>query len=136
MGVEFVYWCSHELLNRLSLPQRVGRARFWFDARRFDEAWFTARLDEALKAAGPRYTPEIHVDLPIAAEFEAFGRSERFFDRVKACARSIREKLRHVQYSKTEIGAPAADISESGLSAATPGLLGRFGEVGVQACGK
>jgi hypothetical protein len=40
-------------------------------------AWFTARLDEALKTAGPRYTPEVHVDLPIAGELEAFGRTER-----------------------------------------------------------
>ena len=33
---------------------------------------------------GPRYTPEIRVDLPIMWEFEAFGRTDRFFDREKA----------------------------------------------------
>jgi hypothetical protein len=80
MTVEFVYWGSHELLERLAHPQHVGRVRFWFDVHGFDGAWFTARLEEALKTAGPRYTPEIHVDLPIAAELDAFGRTEQFFD--------------------------------------------------------
>src|SRR5574337_252409 len=59
MAIEFVYWGSHELLERLALSQHVGRLRFWFDVRGFDGAWFSARLDEALQTAGPRYTPEI-----------------------------------------------------------------------------
>ena len=84
MTVEFIYWGSHELLERLARPEHIGRVRFWFDVRGFDPAWFTARLDEALRTAGPRYTPEIRVDLPIMWEFEAFGRTDRFFDREKA----------------------------------------------------
>ena len=70
MAVEFVYWGSHELLERLSRPQHVGRVRFWFGVQGFDGAWFSARLYEALRTAGPRYTPEIHIDLPIAGELE------------------------------------------------------------------
>ena len=52
MTVEFVYWGSHELLERLSRPQHVGRVRFWFGVHGFDGAWFAARLEEALKSAG------------------------------------------------------------------------------------
>ncbi|MDE0260123.1 MAG: hypothetical protein OXR82_17275 [Gammaproteobacteria bacterium] len=100
MTVEFTYWGSHELLERLAQPEHIGRVQFWFDVRGFDAAWFTARLDEAVRAAGPRYTPEVHVDLPIAWEFEAFGRTMRFFDREKARARGIREKLRAVEYAE------------------------------------
>ena len=115
MSVEFVYWGSHEMLERLVRTENVSRVRFWFDVRGFDAAWFNARLDEALRTAGPRYTPEIHVDLPIAFEFEAFGRTAHFFDRVKANARNIRDKLRTVEHSAgttdTTVDAAVAAIS-------------------------
>ena len=55
MTVEFTYWGSHELLEILARPEHLGRVRFWFDVQGFDAPWFTARLDEALQAAGPRY---------------------------------------------------------------------------------
>ncbi len=99
MNVEFIFWGSCELLERLARPEHVGRVRFWFGTPGFDAAWFNARLNEALKTAGPRYTPEAHVDMPIAFEFGVFGRTEHFFERKKAHAREIRKELRHQQYS-------------------------------------
>ena len=105
MSVAFTWWGSHELLERLSLPEHVGRVHFWFDVRGFDQSWFTDRINEALKTAGPRYTPEIHVSLPIAAEFEAFGRTSMFFDEMKGLARKLRSKVqqfRHSQQSKEQ----------------------------------
>jgi hypothetical protein len=98
MSVEFVYWGSHELLERLSRPEHVGRVRFWFDACGFDGVWFKARLDEALTTAGPRYTSELQVELPIALEFDSFGRSEKFFNQVKAGARNIRRDAQRLKY--------------------------------------
>ncbi|MBI1212898.1 MAG: ATP-binding protein [Alphaproteobacteria bacterium] len=98
--IEFICWGSHELLQILSKPSNVGRIRFWFDATRFDEAWFDARRDEALTTAGPRYTPEVHVDLPIATEFDAIGRTPQFFDRLRTLARGIRQKKRWVPFSE------------------------------------
>jgi hypothetical protein len=135
MTVEFVYWGSHELLERLAYPQHVGRVRFWFDVRGFDGAWFTARLDEALKTAGPRYTPEIHVDLPIAAEIEAFGRTEQFFDRIKAHARGTRDKLRSFEYSAAKSVEPTLDALVSALSSKVQGVLTELGAVTVQPIG-
>ena len=81
MAVEFERWGSSELLERLTKPERAGKARFWFDATVFDDAWFATQLVVATSTAGPRYTPEVHVDLPIADRFEAFGRTRGFFDR-------------------------------------------------------
>ena len=81
MTVEFAYWGSSELLERLTRPEHVGRMRFWFNTTGFDDDWFARRLEEARRTAGPRYTPEVHVDLPIAGRFEAFGRTSCFFDR-------------------------------------------------------
>ena len=100
MSVEFVYWGSSELLDMLAEPQHIGRVRFWFDVRGFDAEWFDSRLKEALAAAGPRYTPEIHVALPIAAEFEAFGRTATYFDGLKAKARELRKKLHTFEWEE------------------------------------
>jgi hypothetical protein len=92
MDVKFIYWGNQELLERLTEPRHIGACQFYFDIHGFDESWFTARLDEAIKTAGPRYTPEINVELPIAFEFEAFGRTESFFNEVKKHAHKIRHK--------------------------------------------
>ena len=132
MTVEFVYWGSHELLERLARPVHIGRLRFWFDVRGFDAAWFTARLDEAVDTAGPRYTPEVHVDLPIAWEFEAFGRTDRFFDREKARARRIRAKLRAVEYSEGA-AEPTVDAELAAVSSKVQTVLTAISAVDVQA---
>ena len=134
MTVEFVYWGSHELLERLAQPVHIGRLRFWFDVRRFDAAWFTARLDEAVDTAGPRYTPEVHVDLPIAWEFEAFGRTNRFFDREKARARKIRRKLRSVEYPRGASD-PPVDAGLADVSSKIQAILDAIGAIDVQATG-
>jgi len=135
MTVEFVWWGSHELLERLARPEHVGRVRFWFDIHRFDNVWVQARLDEALKTAGPRYTPEINVNLPIAAEFETFGRTEKFFHQMKAHARGVRKKLQDFRYSKSKIVDPTADASSDSLSEKIQAVLTELGNVTVQPAG-
>ena len=135
MTVEFVYWGSHELFERLAHPQHVGRVRFWFDVPRFDKAWFKARLEEAIETAGPRYTPEIHVDLPIAAELEAFGRTELFFNRIKAHARRIRKSLQIFGYSDLKSFEPALIASVSEISSQVQAILSELGAITFQPVG-
>lgn len=109
--VEFVWWGSSELLERLARSEHVGRVHFWFDKRGFDGAWFTARLEEALRAAGPRYTPEIHVELPIAEDLDGFGKTQNFFNRIKALAIPVREALQRVRYAERSIADTDADVA-------------------------
>ena len=135
MTVEFVYWGGHELLERLARPVHVGRLRFWFDVVGFDAPWFTARLEEAVEAAGPRYTPEVHVDLPLAWEFEAFGRTDCFFDREKARARRIRKTLRTVEYSEGA-SEPPADAALAAVSSKVQAVLTAIGAIEVLATGR
>lgn len=98
MSVEFVLWGSSELIERLSTPSQRGRLQFWFDVQVLDGRWFEQRLAEALKAAGPRYTPELHQKLPLAADFEAFGRTAFLEQQIKAAARPLRETMRRLGY--------------------------------------
>ena len=93
---EFVWWGSSELLDRLARAENIGRVFFWFGKRGFDNEWFRTRFAETRTAAGPRYTPEAHVELPIAADMQAFGRTESSMDAVKAVAKPIRSTMRLV----------------------------------------
>lgn len=133
--VEFVFWGSHELLDRLTKPAHVGRVHFWFDKRGFDGAWFSARLDEALRTAGPRYTPEVHVDLPVAQDFDAFGRSVQFFDRVKALAPPIRDKHRTAQHTEERKADAEVDTAMTELSNKVQTVLDGFGALQPQPIG-
>ena len=96
MCVEFVWWGASELLEHLSMTEHSGRVKFWFGELHFDKDWFRRRFKVARKAAGPRYTPELNVDLPIARDLELFGRTGEAFDSIKALAPGIRSKLRSV----------------------------------------
>jgi hypothetical protein len=135
MKVEFVYWGNSELIDRFSCPENVGRLYFWFNARVFDSGWFRARLDEAVKTAGPRYTPEIHFDLPISAEFESFGRTERFFDQVKAMARGIRQKLQSLEHFESKTAEQTLEGSLSALFSQVKAIIAEIGAVTVQPTG-
>ena len=91
MEVDFVWWNKSELKDRLSQPEHAGRLAFWFgNPELFIDSWFKARLDEAVASAGSRYSPELHVDLPIAQRFELFGRTSTAEASVLRHAKEIR----------------------------------------------
>ncbi|MFN9659479.1 MAG: AVAST type 2 anti-phage system protein Avs2 [Cyanobacteriota bacterium] len=133
--IDFDWWGSSEMLERLSRTENVGRVRFWFGKNGFDGAWFTARLDEAIKAAGPRYTPEIHVELPIAEDLDAFGRTQRFSNRVKALAIPVREALHRVQHSEHSIADAETATMTASLCDAVQTVLNALGAISQVAAG-
>ena len=75
-----------------AFPERhAGLLEFWFgNLELFIDSWFKARLDEAVASAGSRYSPELHVDLPIAQKFELFGRTNTAMASVLRHAKDIR----------------------------------------------
>ena len=102
MDVEFDWWGSSELIEHLSREEHVGTVFFWFEEQYFSENWYKERLGEAIKSAGRRYTPELHVNLPIALDIDMFGRTDGAFSRVKALARGIRDDFRKVNPSRMD----------------------------------
>ena len=123
MNVEFVWWGSSELIDRLSREEHTGRRFFWFGQHEFSQNWFRLHLDEAVKAAGPRYTPEAHVDLPIAQEMERFSRSHFLFDEVKSLAVRIRRAHDGLVYAQRSSEFPVGAIDLDDLSNATNAVL-------------
>lgn len=82
MSVEFIYWGEHEIWERLSREEHRGRHFFWFNEESFSKRWFEGHIEEAISNAGPRYSPELNVDLPIARLFDGLGRKSEFFHRI------------------------------------------------------
>jgi len=109
MQVEFLRLCKSELLDELlEFDPHGGRLRFWFDKDRFGEEWFEAHLRETARAAEPRYTPQLSVDVPVAAAFEALGRTPRWERSVSELARKIDKASKHWSdsYTKPGFGGP------------------------------
>lgn len=104
MSVEFIYWGESELLGYLAQPAHLGRVRFWFDEQVFGVEWFAARLNEAIRTAGARYTPELNLSLPLAEKFEFFGRTSWFFAALNALAKDIREAYRRLYPAPVVLG--------------------------------
>ncbi len=46
-------------------------------------------LDKAINGAGPRYTPDSHVDLPIAEMFNGLGRTSDFWSKLDQLIRKM-----------------------------------------------
>ena len=96
MDVDFDWWGSSELIEHLSREEHVGTVFFWFQEQYFSKKWYSDRLDQAITSADKRYTPEAHVDLPIALNIDMFGRTDSALNRVKAIARDFRSEFRGI----------------------------------------
>ena len=123
MNVEFVWWGSSELIDRLSREEHTGRRFFWFGQHEFSQNWFRLHLDEAMKAAGPRYTPEVHVDLPIGQDMERFSKSHFLFDEVKSLALGIWRAHGGLASARRPLEQSVGTTDLDGLSKATGAVL-------------
>ena len=79
MSITFEYWGQSEIGTRFTGEKQQGRHWFWFGEERFSNTWFRNRMKEAVANARDRYTPDLNVDLPIRHNFEALGRTPKFF---------------------------------------------------------
>lgn len=125
-SVEFLYWGEHEIFDRLSREEHRGRYFFWFHHELFSDQWFRDRLDEAVANAGERYTPELNVKLPVATLFDALGRTDAFFDRLRQLHGALNKTYSHV-FSR-ESSQVAATESEA-LRQSVEELIGALAEI-------
>jgi len=56
--------------------------------------------NEARTAAGPRYTSDINVELPIKEVFDGIGRTEAVFEEIEGYRKSLRDSYRSIGYIK------------------------------------
>jgi hypothetical protein len=92
LNVEFVYWGDTEIWSRLSRDEHRGRVLFWFNEQMFPVDWFSKQIAEAIANAGPRYTPELNVDLPLARNFDGLGRTAHFYSRIASMYGEVKKR--------------------------------------------
>jgi hypothetical protein len=116
LSVDFTYWGSHEIWDRLSREEHKGRSLFWLHSEFFSQQWFQDRLAEAIANAGARYTPELNVELPIARLFEGLGRTSSFLIRVKTLYGQIKRAYSNVLSNEaTEIAKDEFDHLQTAM---------------------
>jgi hypothetical protein len=132
--VEFAYWGDHELWERLSRDEHRGRFFFWFNHEFLSNQWITNRLDEAIANVGPRYSPKLHVGLPVAELFDGLGRTATF-------QRHVEEIFGKVRKHGAKVRRPIADVDPAQfqtfdyLMESTSRLLAVFEQVEPQSIG-
>ena len=123
MDVEFEWWGSSELIDRLSREEHTGHRFFWFGQHEFSRNWFGLHLDESVNAAGARYTPEVHVDLPIAQKMERFSRSLSSFEEVKSLSLGVRRAHDNLVFTQRSSNERTQEMELDSLLSATSSVL-------------
>ena len=84
--------------------EHAGRVLYWFDQRLlFSSDWLRQKLDRAIDAAGPRYTPEVNVDLDVGFAFEGIGRTEEFDKRLDETVAALASAMRFTRFSRDDL---------------------------------
>lgn len=70
--IEFSYWGKHEITTFLAIddPLYSGRALYWFNEPFLGSEIFRNIAKRSQDSLGDRYSPEFHVELPIARSFD------------------------------------------------------------------
>ena len=95
MRVRVELWSRSRLHDfLLEIDPTNGRTRYWFDETILGDSWFRNTVERAVEDVGPRYTPELNVELPIASVFEGICRTDSFLGQLRAQLGRIRKRRR------------------------------------------
>lgn len=75
MDVEFTYWCKHDISQMLQIdqPEYAGRALYWFNEPVVHHQMLMRIAEKSRESLGERFTPEFHLNLPIAKQLDGLG---------------------------------------------------------------
>ena len=110
--VEFEFWGETEVFDRLSREEHVGRRHFWFGKDELSFSWMSNRMDEVIKTAGPRYTPEANVEVEIGRSLHAVARTSEFYERIRLLSREAKIALNNVGKPKLADRAVVAALDD------------------------
>ena len=93
--LELVFWSASELDDMLHKYDPSGGVRlYFFDEHILTPSWFSKQLRCAIAKAGPRYSPELHVDTLLSKWMAAFCRTtewvSKFLELITQCNMKIK----------------------------------------------
>ncbi|WP_406671907.1 NACHT domain-containing protein [Natronospira sp.] len=91
--IEFVYWGKHEISALLMIddPLYYGKALYWFNEPFLGSKIFRKIAKRSQDSLGDRYTPEFHVELPIARSFDGLCLNSSWWDLLKEKKSDLKE---------------------------------------------
>ena len=110
-NIEFEYWGTSEIEDKLSDEKHSGRRKYFFGEEFLSSDWFKEKLQASLETAGPRYSLEMNVKLPIARKFEILGRTSSFYTMLQMTTRNIFQDFKYSKNSKT-VSETASEFSK------------------------
>ncbi|MGI1672037.1 MAG: hypothetical protein K6L74_17165 [Neptuniibacter sp.] len=108
--IEFRFWGKHEITILLSNddPKYSGRALYWFNEPALSLNSLKGIAQRSKESLGERYTPEFHVELPIAKEFDGLCLNSSWWETAQKTITSFREAWnetsRFLSTAKTKSG--------------------------------
>jgi len=83
-------WSEGDLLHRLVRnPAHRGISWFFWNNEVFSPEWCKQRQIMAIEVAGQRYSPELHIELPVAFALEGLALTGRFWEMYRACRNRV-----------------------------------------------
>ena len=98
--IKITLWGDHEITKRLNENRHKGKLLYFFNETVFSKKWFENHISEMIEVAGPRYTPELNVRLPILEIFDYLGRTQEFCQLIKKDYGSIKIKYKDISGTK------------------------------------
>jgi len=91
--IEFIYWGKHQITSLLltDSPLYSGRALYWFNEPFLGSKIFQGIAKRSQDSLGDRYTPEFHVELPIARSFDGLCLNSSWIDLLKEKKSDLKE---------------------------------------------
>ena len=93
-------WSGGDLSQRLVChPDHRGIAKFFWDREIFSPEWCAKRMSIAHNSVGDRYTPQLHIDLPVFFALEGLAMSKAYWQRLRDVRDSVVRALERIQVS-------------------------------------
>ena len=98
--VRIELWSGGDLLQRLvDHSNQRGIEKFFWDREVFSTDWCARLMAKTAQEAGGRYSPELHIDLPVAFALEGLAQSEAYWQRFRASRGAVLKVARYLEVS-------------------------------------
>jgi hypothetical protein len=94
--VKIDLWQAGDILQRLNAPEHRGKQWFFWERELFDVSWCEEMLEVVERAAGERYTPEAHVELPVGRAIDGLARSAWIAERFASRHEEVRRRTQRL----------------------------------------
>lgn len=93
-NVDIVLWNESHLNNLLIAPVNEGVRYYWFNNNELTTTWFEQKLSNSISDLGPRYAPELNIELDIIKYFGCLFRDNRCLKQIQCYHNALDNTIR------------------------------------------